>query len=141
MNTFDATARDKLASICAVCSQSVKHLHQTWTAVLAVNERPVPTGNIYIHRNQNGCHEQSKSNIKCSTTVMPTKADAKQHEDKERSRCCETKHEEENRNANRDLNKTRSLGLLNFRIHNGVPRRSRRVRCTGLGHSIMVKSS
>jgi hypothetical protein len=122
MNTDDATAGDKLASICAMCSQSVKHLHQTRTTVLAVNERPVPTANIYIHRNQNGCHEQGKSNIKGSTAVMPTKADAKQHEDEKSSSSRKTKHEEENRNADayRNFNKARSRRLLSLRIHNVV---------------------
>ena len=118
MHADNATAGDKLASICAVCSQSVKHLHQTWAAVPAVNERQraVPPGKIYIHRNQNGCHEQSKSTMKRALTVMPTKANEKQHEQEESSRCRKTKHEKESRNANAyyDLNETQSLRLLSF---------------------------
>ena len=78
------------------------------------------TGNIYIHWNQNGGDEQCERYMKCATTVMPATTDAKQHEDEESSRCCETKHEEEGRDANayRDLNEARSLHLLSFRIHN-----------------------
>jgi hypothetical protein len=122
MNTDDATPGDELASVCAVCAQSVKHLHQSRTAVLAVNERPVPTANIYIHGNQNGHYEQSKSNMKCSTAVMPTQADAKQHEDQESDCCREAKHEDESRNANayRAPDETRPQRLLSFRIHNGA---------------------
>jgi len=77
------------------------------------------TGNIYIHWNQNGGHEQRKSYVKSTTTLVQTEEDAKQNEDEESRRCRETKDEEQGRDANadRNLNKTPPLNFRSFCIH------------------------
>ena len=84
-----------------------------------MHERPVPAGNIYIHWNQNGCHEQSKHHVKGKATAVQSEKDAKQDEDEKSRRCRETKDEEQGRNANADcnLNKVPSLDFRSFGIH------------------------
>ncbi|MEK7780974.1 MAG: hypothetical protein AAB370_05690 [Verrucomicrobiota bacterium] len=108
MKPHKATAGDKLTAVYAMRSQAIKHTDKPQPRVLAVSQRSVPTRNINIHWNQNGCHEQSKHHMKRTATMVQSGKDAKQDEDKKGSRCGETKHEEQDRDANnyRDLNKT-----------------------------------